>query len=58
MRNREGVETDQVDTKCAQSSCVGKRGCPSHSFKMVDCLPSLRNILLQNNIVEKLLTNE
>ena len=27
VRNREGVETDVVDTKCAQSSCVGKRGC-------------------------------
>ena len=27
VRNQEGVETDVVDTKCAQSSCVGKRGC-------------------------------
>ena len=27
VRDREGVETDVVNTKFAQSSCVGKRGC-------------------------------
>ena len=32
VRNREGVETDVVDTKCALSSCVGKRGCPLFSW--------------------------
>ena len=25
VRNREGVENDVVDPKCAQSSCVGKK---------------------------------
>ena len=37
VRNREGVETDVVDTNCAQSNCVGKRGCPSE-YKQSDCL--------------------
>ena len=31
-RNGDGVETDVVYTKCAQSSCVGKRGCQRVAF--------------------------
>ena len=41
VRNQDGVETDVVDTKCAQSSYVGKRGCPQ--VYLVDFALSFNN---------------
>ena len=45
VRNREGVETDVVDTKCAQSSRVEKRGC-RHFSRILESHKHLRSLIL------------